>query len=352
MFSYRCCLSLKRSRLDRFVLVGQVFALLLNVDLEGKDIKMRQIQMAPILIISAILFSAGLVEAKTWQDRYGWSNSSSQASDGVESSNGRRSPFVVQTQSTVTPQPQLVQQGQFGTAEQVGFYDAFKKRSQNTFTRRGGRFGRFTVHQMPSRKVSGQTQIACGSRHIRSHRSQGYMHETSACMLSAVAQEWRKTMCPNNTPDCQLMIGDMTYGQRKPGHWPHKSHRKGYCVDVWPIRKPGYSGELSRYSKGYDQARTKKLIQIMHKYGSDTPRRGGRQIFFNDPSIRRAGLVRRFRNHDDHIHACFRPTKESRRKCNAMNFDTRYCPELGPKYQQQQLFVEQLGNSNVERVVN
>ncbi len=171
----------------------------------------------------------------------------------------------------------------------------------------------------------------CGSKHIRSHRTRPYMRPVSACMFSAMAQEWRQKFCPDNSPDCQLMFGDMSYGGKKPREWPHKTHHDGQCVDVWPVRKPGYAGEVNIRNKGYDSKRTEQLIDLMRKWGAETTaNRTKAQFFFNDPRIlkKKGSGVRKLRAHDDHIHVCFRSNDANARRCKAHTVDVNSCPTL------------------------
>ena len=205
------------------------------------------------------------------------------------------------------------------------FVSAYARNSPHRSTRRSN------LHAWPEYRVNGQTQLACGSEHIRRQRSRAYMRPTSACMLAGAAQEWRQTVCPNNTPDCQLRFGDMTFGNSRPGHWPHRSHRNGNCVDVWPIRKPGNSGDANVGTQAYDRDRTRQLIRIFQRWGGAKPQDGGNpQIFFDDAVLIREGLTRPLRRtHLDHIHICFPETAASQRHCQQATFDSNICPGIG-----------------------
>lgn len=219
---------------------------------------------------------------------------------------------------------------------------------QRVQTRRPGRRGggrvSVDVYELPTQTTEdGQVQFACGSRSIRSHRTLPYMNKTSACMLAGMAQEWRQEFCPENTPDCQLLIGDASFGHQMPGTWPHSTHRRGLCVDIWPIRKAGTSGEVSQFSENYDPARTRQLVELMIKWGSDTRTGGpqiGNQLIFNDTRMggdtrltrildREMRMRGQNRPHDDHIHVCFRDNELNRRRCEEATFDTNLCPGLG-----------------------
>ncbi len=219
-------------------------------------------------------------------------------------------------------------------------FDNFRSAFTNQSPRRVGRQG--GIYEWPSEQVGDQYQLACGSEHIRRTRSRAYMHPLSACMLAGAAQQWRQQVCPDNTPDCQLRFGDMTYGHSMPGHWPHRSHRRGWCVDVWPIRQPGHSGDVVVGGQGYDRERTLQLLRIFREWGADRPQAGqgrGNQVFFDDPQAIREGLARPLRGtHRDHIHVCFRPTaRGTEERCNQASFDSGYCPILAGQDPNQQL---------------
>lgn len=175
----------------------------------------------------------------------------------------------------------------------------------------------------------------CGSKHIRSYRSEPYQSIDTLCAWTAVAQEWRKIHCPNNDPHCRIMIGDQTFGERIPSQWPHSTHRRGWCMDIWPMRKQGCGEqELTWRNSCYSQEDTRQLVELLVKHGADK----GNQLFFNDPEI---PYVRPLRNHDDHIHVCFKPANAIvQTRCEQTKVDSQTCPEfrtlISP--QQQEIF--------------
>lgn len=211
------------------------------------------------------------------------------------------------------------------------FIERLVKLAPNQSTRLGkGQDSR--VYEIP---MGGQSQEIgpCGSKHIRRKRSPGFMRTTSACMFTAMAQEWKEKFCPNDSPDCQLLYGDMSYGDRQPKSWPHSTHHDGQCVDVWPVRKPGKAGELNIHNKDYDSARTKKLVELMVKWGAENRPPGSTkktQLFFNDPVILKDQSlgVRSLVNHDNHIHVCFRSSPENYKRCKEFKLNTKLCPTL------------------------
>jgi len=183
---------------------------------------------------------------------------------------------------------------------------------------------------------SGQgVQMACGSQHIRNDRSPPYATALTACLITGVAQEWREKFCPDNNPDCRMMIGDGSHGAKIPDEWPHNTHRDGTCFDIWPIRKAGGGlKEVEDYNDPvYSRERTVELVKLLQKWGSDRPGGGkdiGNQLFFNDAKLRDNGkrLTRSIRNHDGHIHVCFRDNETNRKRCDGAKFDTKLCPDL------------------------
>lgn len=205
------------------------------------------------------------------------------------------------------------------------FITRFVKKSPAVTHRR-----KYGIYQFPMTGML-DSEGPCGSLHIRSLRSKPHMRPVSACMFTAVAQEWREKYCPANTPDCQLMFGDMSYGDEKPKEWPHATHHDGQCVDLWPVRKPGYLGELDIHSPGYDSARTEALVDLLIKWGAETVKDVKKaQFFFNDPAIyaERSSKIRKLANHYDHIHVCFRQNDRNYAKCRDFTVDTGLCPTL------------------------
>lgn len=184
---------------------------------------------------------------------------------------------------------------------------------------RGGAKGRVNVHKVPG---SGEESL-CGSKHIRSYRSEPYLGIETLCAWTAVAQEWRTRYCPNNNPHCRIMVGDQSFGKRLPSSWPHSTHRRGWCMDIWPMRNPGCGEqEITWKQRCYSRSRTRNLVNLLVKHGADK----GNQLFFNDPQIPH---VRPLRNHDDHIHVCFKPSNSTvKTKCDVTKVDQQICSEF------------------------
>ncbi len=184
---------------------------------------------------------------------------------------------------------------------------------------RGGAKGRVEVFQLPGQGEN----LMCGIKHIRSYRSEAFQGKDTLCSWTAVAQEWQQKHCPDNAPHCRIMMGDASFGERMPSSWPHSTHRRGWCMDIWPMRDQGCGEkEVTWKQSCYNRDMTKDFVKLLIKHGADK----GNQLFFNDPQI---PDVRYLSNHDDHIHVCFKPSNGTvQQKCNSTKVDSRFCPEF------------------------
>jgi|GEM_PF-7018586 len=191
-------------------------------------------------------------------------------------------------------------------------------KTSRPLTRRSSR-GSVEVFKLPG---SGKNSI-CGSKHIRSNRSHPYMAQDTLCAWTAVTQEWAKTECPKGDKDCRIMLGDASFGKKLPSHWPHSTHRRGWCMDIWPMRKKGCGEkEVTWRNSCYDGKATQKFVNLLIKHGADK----GNQFFFNDPKI---SETRRLSNHDDHIHVCFKPSNSIvKKRCASTTVDRAVCSEF------------------------
>ena len=110
-------------------------------------------------------------------------------------------------------------------------------------------------------------------------------------MLS-VLRDFRKV----DRSGIEVALGDMYHRL----NWrEHRSHHRGTCIDVRPLRNDGNRGSMTWKSKTYDRVSTTKLIKTMLDSG-------GKPLYFNDPKIRRKfKKVRKIRGHDNHLHVCF-----------------------------------------------
>jgi len=182
---------------------------------------------------------------------------------------------------------------------------------------RNGPFANMTLYRYPS---TGEKML-CGMKHIRSYRSSPYVGKDTSCAVTSFAQEWRKTICKNNDSHCKIMMGDLSFGTTQPSSWPHSTHRRGWCMDIWPMRKQGCGEqELTWRSSCYSRSLTQSFVNLLIKHGADA----GNQLFFNDPEIKE---TRYLSNHDDHIHVCFKPSNSIvKNSCSRLQIDSRVCP--------------------------
>lgn len=172
------------------------------------------------------------------------------------------------------------------------------------------------------------TEGPCGGKHIRSHRTTPHLQPIPACMFARVSQMWRERYCPDNSPHCRIMYGDSGFGHRMPGEWPHASHRRGQCIDIWPMRNPGAGLTETNVNRGsYNSDLTYQFAELLIEEGGiETARtRSSRpQAFFNDPRFSRLGF-RSLAAHDDHLHVCFRNNSANRRRCDNFHRNPNIC---------------------------
>lgn len=191
-------------------------------------------------------------------------------------------------------------------------------RIQRPLLRNGAR-GLVDLYKLPGTSESS----ICGSKHIRSQRSAPHLGKDTLCAWTSVAQEWAMENCKLGDSNCRIMLGDATFGHVQPASWPHSTHRRGWCMDIWPMRKQGCGEKEVRWQdECYDRQATRDLVKLLIKHGADV----GNQLFFNDPQI---AETRRLSNHDDHIHVCFKPTNSKvKNSCANLEVDRKYCPEF------------------------
>lgn len=184
---------------------------------------------------------------------------------------------------------------------------------------RGGASGFVEVFRFPGQGEN----LLCGIKHIRGFRSPAYLGKDSLCAWTAITQEWKQQHCEGSNKDCRIMMGDASFGAKLPSSWPHSTHRRGWCMDIWPMRKKGCGeDEVTWRSSCYDRQKTKDFVKLLIKHGADV----GNQFFFNDPQI---SETRPLVNHDDHIHVCFKPSNSRvKAACGKTVVDKATCPEF------------------------
>jgi hypothetical protein len=207
------------------------------------------------------------------------------------------------------------------------FLDGLRKMVKNRKARPAGlKVSKRGLVQIPLKGQRGP----CGSffynaspHHIK-NENRVYANPLTACVFTAVAQEWKKNFCPSFDAGCRLSFGDISMPNDPGFLGKHKSHTDGYCIDIRPTRKGGFvNGGLRWDSGGYDRAKMRKLVNLLQAAG-------GTNVLFNDPTIRKEekGSVRRAGGHDNHIHVCFKDNPTTRKTCNNLTVDPNVCPEL------------------------
>ncbi len=170
---------------------------------------------------------------------------------------------------------------------------------------------------------------------------ESFAHPVTACVITRLAEEWRKNFCPSNRP-CRLEMGDIAH-HTEPDFDGHSTHDDGYCIDLRPIKtegegeralsNPDYTGALTHEDPNYDQAKTRQLLGLITRLGGDTLKSSDEQpdtLIFNDPDLIEEGIARRAEDHDNHIHVCFRPENPLVQKsCAEYTPDEKLCPTAG-----------------------
>lgn len=147
---------------------------------------------------------------------------------------------------------------------------------------------------------------------------ESYASPTAACAIAQLSERWRREQCPTNGA-CRLQIGDISHATRKEFDG-HRTHTHGHCVDFQTIRKERYTQRVDYEDDLYDQEKTEQLLRLMRELG-------GTEIIFNDQDLIDKGLSRRVRNHDSHIHVCFKPDNETvLQQCRDYQPDPQICP--------------------------
>lgn len=159
----------------------------------------------------------------------------------------------------------------------------------------------------------------CGSYdYSQDGGTESYASPIAACSIAQLTERWRKEQCPSNGA-CRLQIGDISHRTllRFDGH---KSHTHGHCVDFQTIRKQRSTSRVAHTDSQYDRSKTEEFLKLLRELG-------GTNIYFNDPQMIRKGLSSYIRNHDSHIHVCFKPgNSTAERQCSSYTPDSQMCP--------------------------
>lgn len=170
--------------------------------------------------------------------------------------------------------------------------------------------------QMP---LIGRNAGFCGTHHYTPDSPTGvdaFANPMTACALTALAQEWRKTECPN-LGGCRISWGDISH-KTLPRYNGHITHTDGNCIDIRPMATGDFEDSgLTYNSQRYDREKTKKFIALAEKLGAQ-------DVLFNDPKVGATSVP----GHHNHIHLCFPDSKTTRDTCNNLKVDPNLCPEV------------------------
>lgn len=178
--------------------------------------------------------------------------------------------------------------------------------------------------QMPAEGNAG----FCGTHHYSPDRPPGvdtYAAPHTACSLVAVAQEWKKTACPNDDAGCRIAWGDISHATR-PIFNSHNAHTRGECIDIRPFNKGAFRDAGRTVSTSdYDRAKTAEFLKLAKKFGGD--------IMYSDRKIMKDNKDLNISwggdSHANHMHVCFEaanPTVQN--ACNNLKVDPRLCSEV------------------------
>jgi hypothetical protein len=196
------------------------------------------------------------------------------------------------------------------------FVDGLKKMLKNRRAKPEGLNVSRGLAQLPLKGNRGP----CGSFHYNADRPLGvdaYANPLTACVFTAVMQEWKKDFCPSHREGCRIQWGDISH-KNAPRFNGHMTHTDGYCIDIRPMRNGAFGDSPMTYtSRGYDREMTGKLVNLLKK-------RGGSAIYFNDTRLG----TRAVHGHHNHVHVCFKDNDTTRATCNNLKVDPNVCPEL------------------------
>ncbi|HEX8118722.1 MAG TPA: tetratricopeptide repeat protein, partial [Pyrinomonadaceae bacterium] len=109
--------------------------------------------------------------------------------------------------------------------------------------------------------------------------------------IRAVAAEWNKAH-----PDLKLVVADLSLrgGGNFPGHGG--DHQDGREADIWPLTNNGQPEPTNIYAPNYSRALTTELINLIKQTNPAAV------VYFDDPALVSAGLVRATLDHNNHMH--------------------------------------------------
>ena len=110
-------------------------------------------------------------------------------------------------------------------------------------------------------------------------------------LIRAVAAEWAR-----RHPDLKLVVADLSLrgGGNFPGHGG--DHQDGREADIWPLTNNGQPEPTNIYAPNYSPKLTTELIHLFKEINPAAV------IYFDDPALVSAGLVRATLDHNNHMH--------------------------------------------------
>ena len=110
-------------------------------------------------------------------------------------------------------------------------------------------------------------------------------------LIRAIAAEWNK-----RHPDLKLVVADLSLrgGGNFPGHGG--DHQDGREVDIWPLTTNGQPEPTNIYAPNYSRPLTTELIKLIKEVNPAAV------VYFDDPLLVSAGLVRATLDHNNHMH--------------------------------------------------
>ena len=97
-------------------------------------------------------------------------------------------------------------------------------------------------------------------------------------------------------PDLKLVVADLSLrgGGPFPGHGG--DHQDGREADIWPLTNDGRTEPTNIYAPNYSRQLTTELVHLMKEVNPSAV------VYFDDPALVAAGLVRATLDHNNHVH--------------------------------------------------
>jgi hypothetical protein len=139
-----------------------------------------------------------------------------------------------------------------------------------------------------------QTQLAAEGRgYVLFNRQteKAYGRPEFVDLIRAVAAEWDR-----RHPDLKLVVADLSL--RGGGPFPSHGgdHQDGREADLWPLTNNGQPEPTNIYAPNYSRKLTTELIQLVRQVNPAAV------VYFDDPPLVSAGLVRATLDHNNHMH--------------------------------------------------